>query len=634
MLAAGCGAGETQAQRPQTQGAAQRSGTADETKGGQAIEFAALSGITPLDEKQLTVMVYMNGSDLESEYGAGSEDIAEMIASGYDEERLNVVLFTGGSHVWWRDDIPDDVNTVFFLRDGELVKVADAGEASMGDPQVLAGFVRLARQTFPARQYGLVLWNHGGGAVVGFGADERFEHMPDVALMKLADIGNALDMAGLGGGDKLEFLGFDTCLMATIEMAKIAGAYAHYFIASEEVEPEQGWDYAFLGDIRPNDGGREIGEHIVRRYAEFYVDSEWVDLLTMSVTDLSKVGELALAFEGFALAAGDALKQGEFRRLSKARRSTRNFGSGGEDGESDMVDIREMARLLEGTIDRAVVRSLKDALETAVIVNYTNFDYRLGGLAVYYPFFNKEGLDDNLRTYAAMNKLPNYTAYIMKFAEELQRPRIFRRRGAAGRGQGAEFALTQQEAANAADIRLTTWQPLGLELGFGEAAYKQVGETPGVMLGRDREPHYAEELYLLDGRPACLYADGAATQRRTIPAVLHGDDVNIIVRRDTSAEGGWRIVGAVPTSNGAFNTVDRKMVRLRDGDTLALRYYVINFDEHGSAGDHRAGERWITGEEFTVRGEPRLTRGQHTDGLNRKLNLIDHRNNNYFIPVS
>ena len=46
--------------------------------------------------KSATVMIYMNGSDLESEAGEASADISEMLASGIGEN-VNVIIQTMGT---------------------------------------------------------------------------------------------------------------------------------------------------------------------------------------------------------------------------------------------------------------------------------------------------------------------------------------------------------------------------------------------------------------------------------------------------------------------------------------------------------------------------------------------------------
>ena len=51
--------------------------------------------VTP--EKDYTLMVYIVGSNLESRYGAASKDIDEMKTSGFDFEKNNLIVYTGGS---------------------------------------------------------------------------------------------------------------------------------------------------------------------------------------------------------------------------------------------------------------------------------------------------------------------------------------------------------------------------------------------------------------------------------------------------------------------------------------------------------------------------------------------------------
>ena len=56
-------------------------------------------------EDKVTLMVYMVGSDLESDGGAASEDIAEMTAANADN--INITLQTGGAAEWENASISD-----------------------------------------------------------------------------------------------------------------------------------------------------------------------------------------------------------------------------------------------------------------------------------------------------------------------------------------------------------------------------------------------------------------------------------------------------------------------------------------------------------------------------------------------
>ena len=52
------------------------------------------------EPKDATVMIYLSGCDLESVGGAANADILEMIRSGFDASRVNVLLLTGGAERW------------------------------------------------------------------------------------------------------------------------------------------------------------------------------------------------------------------------------------------------------------------------------------------------------------------------------------------------------------------------------------------------------------------------------------------------------------------------------------------------------------------------------------------------------
>ena len=57
--------------------------------------------------------------------------------------------------------------------------------------------------------------------------------------MSLSGLDFALESAGV----KFDFIGFDACLMATVETALTMSEYADYLIASEETGPGVGWYY-------------------------------------------------------------------------------------------------------------------------------------------------------------------------------------------------------------------------------------------------------------------------------------------------------------------------------------------------------------------------------------------------------
>lgn len=50
--------------------------------------------------RSMTVMVYMCGSNLETNYGSASADIQEMLDARFDTSRVHLLVMIGGSKNW------------------------------------------------------------------------------------------------------------------------------------------------------------------------------------------------------------------------------------------------------------------------------------------------------------------------------------------------------------------------------------------------------------------------------------------------------------------------------------------------------------------------------------------------------
>jgi hypothetical protein len=85
-------------------------------------------------------------------------------------------------------------------------------------------------------------WNHGGGSVSGAAFDELY----DYGSLTLDELYQAFGSVwSLSETDPpLELVGFDTCLMATADVAYTFSDIAKYLVASEETESANGWYYS------------------------------------------------------------------------------------------------------------------------------------------------------------------------------------------------------------------------------------------------------------------------------------------------------------------------------------------------------------------------------------------------------
>ncbi len=183
----------------------------------------------------VTLLVYMCGTDLETNYGMATSDLNEM-AYATHSDKVNIIVETGGTKRWKNSVVSSGTNQRWMISDRSVIALdKNVGRRAMTDPSSLSDFIRWGVDNFPADRYFLILWDHGGGSLQGYAHDEYFPN----DTMTLDEVSKALK----DGGVKFDAIGFDACLMGNLETAIAVEPYADYLIASEETEPGNGWYY-------------------------------------------------------------------------------------------------------------------------------------------------------------------------------------------------------------------------------------------------------------------------------------------------------------------------------------------------------------------------------------------------------
>ena len=361
-----------------------------------------------------TIMMYIVGSNLESEYGAATDDINEILSADLDEE-TNYLIYTGGSNGWYDSDIPDDANATFLVQDGELVEVSSEDARNMGEPDTLSDFMTYSYENYPADEYGLILWNHGGGAFSGYGYDELTDD-----YLTLEELSEAFDSSPFNEDNKLEWVGFDACLMANIETAHILSPYSNYLIASQESEPSWGWDYSFLSDISDMSDGSEIGTEIADHYIS-ETESNFSSTpfsycdITMSVLDLTKISDVENALNDLFLKANTSLNNETYVKYSRIRSTTKELASEFTSEYSyDTVDLLDLSQNMK-TEFLPEATALEEAVSSFIVYNTTNED-NANGVSIYYPYNAKQSSGYYIPMYYGFNFATDYADYISNFA--------------------------------------------------------------------------------------------------------------------------------------------------------------------------------------------------------------------------
>ena len=341
-----------------------------------------------------TIMIYMIGSDLESEAGLASADLIEITKAKLTDD-TNIVIQTGGCTNWDNTFCKDDTVQRFNYKDGKFHELDDLGKISMVQPATLTEFVEFAADEYPADDYVLILWNHGGGIPISYGHDELF---PNDCLTDY-QIGHALEKTGI----HFDSIIFDACNMCSLEVGMSLRNCADYMIGAESYVNGTGLAYTnwldLLADSPVSEG--KYREQVVSDYMDFCQERDLI--ASMSVISLSHIEAVYDAYIDYI----DLLK-GDLERKQYAGITTARDNCGIYMG-TDSVDLVTLANKYENTASTALINSIVNA------VDYTESDFAYGhGITAYYPYDYDYLYGDGRMTFKALE----YDSTIVDFFDE------------------------------------------------------------------------------------------------------------------------------------------------------------------------------------------------------------------------
>lgn len=573
---------------------------------------------------------YLCGSDLETNGGFATTDLSEMMEVQLPEN-VNVVIQTGGAAVWQNDQMdPEKLQRWLYNSEG-LKLIEEQDTANMGDAQTLYEFLAFANENYPADKVAVTFWNHGGGSVSG----AAFDELHGLDSLDLAEMYQAFDAVWPADAEHpaLELVGFDTCLMATVDVASTFQGFAKYLVASEEVEPGNGWLYSgWLGALAENTDmdGAALGVAICDTYYQGCEAVGTQDQTTLSVTDLSKLDPLLEAYESFgqeALAAS-AEDPGFFAELGRAAVQSENYGGNTrEQGYTNMVDLGHLARQTAWMLPSA--QNVCDVLTDCVLYQVGGpYRAEATGLSCYYSY---NGDVDDLNGYITVGES---TAFKHLYAYELT--------GELAEG-GEEYlsSLNIGELPERVTLADMDWEGAPLDLDDEGTSFLTLGpEANGVLAGIGFSLFYVDEAgdqMLLLGTDNDLTADwengvfydnfrgvwgaldghlvymelsfeGDDYNLYSVPILLNGEAYNLQVAYDFTAEE-WSILGA---SQGLDESgmASKELRLLAEGDVITTIWKAATFTGDDDFEMYAAEELTVTAD--TAFGEAPLFDGSYS----------------------
>lgn len=583
-----------------------------------------------VEEGAWSIYWYLCGSDLESGGGFATGDINELLQVALPEN-VKVVIETGGSTVW-QNDLMDTSKLQRWVYDNEGLKLVDEQpSASMGDAQTLADFLSFAKTNYPAEKTAVVFWNHGGGSVSGAAFDELYG-MDSLTLDEMyAAFSSVWEPAA--ENQPLELVGFDTCLMATVDVANTFRNIAHYLVASEETEPANGWYYSqWVGALAADSSmdGAALGKVICDAYYAGCVEVGTQDNTTLSLTDLSKVDPLLEAYEIFgaeALAAA-CTDPGFFSQLARVAVQSENYGGNTkEQGYTNMVDLGHMARQSRTILGSA--QTVLDALDECVLYKVGGvYRTEATGLSCYYSY---NGDINDFNGYAGIGASTAFKYYYaygltgeldesgMEYIANMNFDSLPEVQNLTTMGwdgapldvddEGTSFMVLGPEAA---DILAS--------IGFSLYYVDEATDTM-MMLGTDNDMNADWENGIfsdnfrgvwgsIDGNLVYmeLSFEGEDYNLYSVPVLLNGEEYNLQVVYDFTLEQ-WGIIGARQGIDES-GMADKEMRLLQVGDEITIIWYVASYSGEDDFEPYQAQTFTVT--EDTMFAEMALPNGSYS----------------------
>ena len=281
----------------------------------------------PLPPKKWTVLAYLSGDCNLEEYMV--QDLLDMEKIGSSKDMNLLVQLDRGDEKTATTKFSDGVKGAsryyaeeFKMKPGELdgytrynpatmpvlrerhtkitsPELKTLGQVNMADPKVLKDFLSWGMKNYPAKNYLIIAFGHGGGAS-GMITDEG---AGPSAVIALPDLKKAVKGAEKAAGVKKEkvIIGLKSCQMGQIETAYELKDTAAYLLASQSTIYANAWpmDEIFGEKGVENKDPEAMARHIFKTNTDRKDEKE---ISTLSLIDLKKAPQAAKAVSEFAKA--------------------------------------------------------------------------------------------------------------------------------------------------------------------------------------------------------------------------------------------------------------------------------------------------------------------------------------------
>ncbi len=360
-----------------------------------------------------TILIYMAADN--SLDAASVFNINQMEAAQLGDNIQVIVQWDRAADKPWSDtrrykiSQDEDTNTV----NSEVL--AEIGELNMGDPSVLADFLRWGLTNYPANRTALVVWDHGVGWS-GIAEDDT-----DNDQLTLDELERGL-AAGIQDkeGFKFDMVGFDACLMGQLDVYQTLAPYAQAAAASEELTPAAGWPYTqWLNQLseNPKSNGKDAARLATESFINYYSTEAPTDFVTMAAIDLDAISNVSEALNRLTDELSTDINLAT-SIVAPARAGTEIYAKAyGLNAERyGAIDLSHFAKILAAQSSDLQISALavdvSTAVDSAVILNDSGRGLpHASGISLYFPNSGRN-LD---RSYANETANPAWERFLSNY---------------------------------------------------------------------------------------------------------------------------------------------------------------------------------------------------------------------------
>ena len=357
-----------------------------------------------------TIMIYMCGSNLESDGGIATADLESINPNLIDLSTTNILIYTGGTRQWKNNYASTYSNNILLLTNEGYKVIKQDTKKNLGDSNTFSEFLNYAYENYKADVYDLIIYDHGMGALGSISDDFTNDYL------LASEMKTALEHSYFNSNNKIETVLFRTCLNGTAEIASVYAPYANYMVASEEVTLGNPTSdvFSFINDLQLSDSGYDFGTKFINGYKNFIDGINFYGDIdsTYSIIDLSYEQELEKSLDDLFK---DVNVNKNFNALSKIRANMHQYAvESADDSEFDTVDLYELVYSLKDISPEKSEKTLK--IISKMVKQNWSVNNHSHGLSVYFPYYgNSKVVNMHMGIYDLIGFSKNYYAFIKQF---------------------------------------------------------------------------------------------------------------------------------------------------------------------------------------------------------------------------